>query len=165
MSVHDNFWRGNLDLSKIGIVGHSMGGTTAALATKEEKRISVGVNLDGSTYPGMNADVRPIDVHKPLLFMATEEHASNPDTQVREYVGSESNNYYVTVSGNDHMCFTDKRLLQARFSQESSSDNVTFERAVLSVELTRQLVGEFLSKYLQGKAAPELDALVSISRK
>jgi dienelactone hydrolase len=165
MNAHDNFWRGHLDLSKIGIVGHSMGGTTAALATKEEKRISVGVNLDGSTYPGMNADVRPIELHKPLLFMATEEHASNPETQVREYIGSESNNYYVIVSGNDHMSFTDERLLEARFSQESSSDNLDYGRALLSVELTRQLVGEFLSKYLQSKTAPELDALIRVDRK
>jgi hypothetical protein len=97
--------------------------------------------------------------------MATEEHASNPETQVREYIGSESNNYYVIVSGNDHMSFTDKRLLEARFSQESSSDNLAYGRALLSVELTRQLVGEFLSKYLQSKTAPELDALIRVDRK
>jgi len=53
-----------------------MGGTTAALATQKEPRILAGANLDGSTYPGMNADVRPIPVHKPFLFLATEEHAS-----------------------------------------------------------------------------------------
>jgi len=58
MNAHDAFWRGHLDLSKIGIVGHSMGGTTAALATKEERRVLAGVNLDGSIFPGMNDDVR-----------------------------------------------------------------------------------------------------------
>ena len=46
-----------------------MGGTTAALATLEEKRIRASVNLDGSTYPGMNGDVRPIPLDKPFLFM------------------------------------------------------------------------------------------------
>ena len=76
MNSHDHFWHGHFDLSKIGIVGHSMGGTTAALATKEESRILAGVNLDGSTFPGMNADVRPVPVHKPFLFLAAEEHAS-----------------------------------------------------------------------------------------
>jgi hypothetical protein len=88
-----------------------MGGTTAALATKEDPRILAGVNLDGSTFPGMNADVRPIEVHKPLLFIMTEEHASNPDVRVREYVGSESNTYYVVMSGTDHMSFTDSHLI------------------------------------------------------
>ena len=51
-----------------------MGGTTAALATQEEPRILAGVNLYGSHDPGMNADVRPIPVHKPFLFSATEEY-------------------------------------------------------------------------------------------
>jgi len=94
MNSHDNFWHAYMDLSKIGIVGHSMGGTTAALATQEEPRILAGVNLDGSTYPGMNADVRPIPVHKPFLFLATEEHASG-EARAREYIGRESNTYYV----------------------------------------------------------------------
>jgi len=43
MSSRDAFWHGHIDMLKIGIVGHSMGGTTAALATKEERRISAGM--------------------------------------------------------------------------------------------------------------------------
>jgi hypothetical protein len=92
MNSHDRFWHGDLDLAKVGIVSHSMGGTTAALATKEESR------LDGSTYPGMNGDIRPVPVHKPFLFLATEEHASGK-ARAREYIGSESNTYYVVVTG------------------------------------------------------------------
>ena len=115
MNSRDHFWHSHLDLSKVGIVGHSMGGTTAALATKEEPRILAGVNLDGSTYPGMNADVRPIPVHKPFLFLATEEHASG-ESRSREYVGSESNTYYVVVTGVDHMSFTDAHLVSSRFA-------------------------------------------------
>ena len=88
MNLHDTFWRGHIDMSKIGIVGHSMGGTTAALATKEDLRILAGVNLDGSTYPGMNHDVRPIELHKPLLSILTEEDASDPQTGGKEYSGS-----------------------------------------------------------------------------
>jgi predicted dienelactone hydrolase len=43
MNTHDAFWRGHLDLSEVGIVGHSMGGTTAAVAMLEERRILAGV--------------------------------------------------------------------------------------------------------------------------
>jgi hypothetical protein len=63
-----------------------MGGTTAALAIKEESRILAGINLDGSTYPGMNGDIRPVPVHKLFLFLATEEHASGK-ARAREYIG------------------------------------------------------------------------------
>ena len=117
MNSHDNFWHNRLDLSKVGIVGHSMGGTVAALATQEEARILAGVNLDGSTFPGMNADVRPVPVRKPFLFLATEEHASNPAVRIREYVGSESNSYYVILGGADHGSLPMQTFFRASFPE------------------------------------------------
>ncbi len=163
MNSHGHFWHGHLDLSKIGIVGHSMGGTTAALATQEESRILAGANLDGSTYPGMNGDVRPIPVHKPFLFLATEEHASG-ESRAREYVGSKSNTYYVVVAGADHMSFTDADLILSRFTRGAKPDNSTFERALLTSALTRSLVEEFFAKYLQAILAPDLDLTVRVDK-
>ena len=165
MNSHENFWHNRLDLSKVGIVGHSMGGTVAAFATREEARILAGANLDGSTFPGMNADVRPVPVRKPFLFLATEEHASNPEVRIREYVGSESNSYYVIVAGTDHGSFTDANLLSSRFSRESPRDDRAFERAVLTSLLTRSLVEEFFDKYLRASVAPHLDVVVQINKK
>ena len=165
LQSRDDFWHGQLDLSHVGIAGHSMGGTTAALATKEDPRILAEVNLDGSTFPGMNADVRPVEVHKPLLFIMTEEHASNPDVRVREYVGSESNTYYLVMSGTDHMSFTDSHLILSRFARDSKAHNSGFERAVLNSTLTRSLVEEFFGKYLKGDSAPHLDVATHVDRK
>lgn len=162
MNARAAFWHGHLNMSKIGIVGHSMGGTTAALATKEERRIAAGVNLDGSTYPGTNNDVRPIELNKPLLFLATEEHASDPGVRAREYSGSKSNTYYVVVPGSDHMSFTDKRLIQSRFLKNSEENNISWERSLLALEITRSLVTEFLGKFLKGTPAPALDLPVHI---
>jgi hypothetical protein len=133
-----------------------MGGTTAALATKEDPRILAGVNLDGSTFPGMNGDVRPVELHKPLLFIATEERASG-EGRAREYSGSEPDSYYVVVPGSDHMSFTDKRLVQRHFSLESRLDISSSEFALLAAETTRFLVEQFFGKYLQRKPAPGLD--------
>jgi dienelactone hydrolase len=161
---HDAFWRGHIDLAHVGIVGHSMGGTTAALATRLESRIRAGVNLDGSTYPGMNGDVRPIEVRKPFLFLATEEHAANPDTQVREFIGSPANSYYLVVAGNDHLCFTDAPLLAAHF-RAHDADADAYARAVLSVEMTGVLVAQFFDKYLRAGTAPMLDGLVRVDRR
>ncbi len=165
MNAHDPFWQGHLDLSKIGIAGHSLGGAAAALATLEEPRILAGVNLDGSSFPGMNGDVRPIPVHKPFLFLAAEEHAANPAVQIREYAGSESNSYYVIVGGANHGSFTDANLLVSRFSRESPPDNRAFERGLLTSVLTRSLVEEFFAKYLKAGVAPDLDLVVRVDKK
>jgi dienelactone hydrolase len=164
LNGHDAFWRGHIDLAHVGIVGHSMGGTTAALATRLESRIRVGVNLDGSTYPGMNGDLRPIEVHKPFLFLATEEHAANPDTQIREFIGSPANSYYVVVAGNDHLCFTDAPLLSAYF-RAHDADAAAYARAVLPLETAKALVAQFFDKYLRAGAAPVLDGLVRVDRR
>jgi dienelactone hydrolase len=165
LNARDDFWHGHLDLSRVGIVGHSMGGTTAAVAAKEEKRIMACAILDGSTYPGMNADVRPIELHKPLLFMVTEAHAANPETRGREYYGRQSDTYYVVISGDDHMSFSDIRLLQSRFSRESQADSVSYELVLINVELTTSMVQQFFAKYLNHTIAPELDALTRIDKK
>ena len=161
----DSFWRGHLDLTRIAIVGHSMGGTTAAVALKEDGRIRAGVNLDGSTYPGMNADVRPMPLGKPLLFMETEEHAADVETHGKEFVGSAANTYYVVVAGNDHMAFTDEPLLRCRFSKDLGSGTARCDRALEAAKLTRSLVNEFVGKYLKQNPAPLLDSLVRIDRK
>ena len=42
--------RGALDLAKIGIYGHSLGGATAADAMANDARIITGINLDGSFH-------------------------------------------------------------------------------------------------------------------
>jgi dienelactone hydrolase len=165
INSRDDFWRNRLDLSKVGIMGHSMGGTIAAFAARGEARIMAAVNLDGSTFPGMNADVRPVPVRKPFLFLATEEHASNPDVRVREYVGSESNSYYVIVARADHGSFTDANLLSSRFSRESTPDDTSFQRGLLASLFTRSLVEEFFGKYLKGTAAPHLDVVVQVDKK
>jgi hypothetical protein len=103
-------------------------------------------------------------VQKPFLFLATEEHASG-ETRAREYIGSESNTYYVVVSGADHMSFTDAGLVSSRFTRDLKPDDSAFERALLTSTLTRSLVEEFFAKYLKAAAAPTLDLVVRIDKK
>ena len=112
----------------------------------------------------MNGDVRPIPVHKPFLFLATEEHASG-ESRAREYIGSESNTYYVVVTGADHMSFTDARLVSSRFTRDLKPDDSAFERALLTTTLTRSLVEEFFGKYLKATVAPDLDLIVRVDKK
>jgi dienelactone hydrolase len=43
--------RGCMDLTKIGMFGHSMGGATTAIMMANDSRINAGINLDGSLIP------------------------------------------------------------------------------------------------------------------
>jgi hypothetical protein len=102
---------------------------------------------------------------KPLLFMETEEHAADPETHGKEFVGSRENTYYVVVVGNDHMAFTDAPLLQCRFAKKPAVDTGRCQRALEGVKLTQSLVAEFVGKYLNHNLAPQLDSLTRIDRK
>jgi hypothetical protein len=112
----------------------------------------------------MNADVRPVPVHKPFLFLATEEHASGED-RAREYIGSESNTYYVVMLGADHMNFTDAGLVSSRFTRDLKPEDSAFERALLTSILTRSLVEEFFAMSLKANVAPDLDLIVRMDKK
>jgi dienelactone hydrolase len=48
MNTSDELLAGNLDVSQVGIFGHSFGGATAAAAVQRDKRFRAGINLDGS---------------------------------------------------------------------------------------------------------------------
>ncbi|MEU8686266.1 alpha/beta hydrolase [Streptomyces sp. NPDC048611] len=70
-----------LDLRRVGIYGHSAGGTTAAEAMYEDRRIHAAINLEGfldhpPESPGQEGRLFPIAQygtdHRPLLLLGTD---------------------------------------------------------------------------------------------
>ncbi|UNO42845.1 S9 family peptidase [Streptomyces sp. MST-110588] len=69
-----------LDLRRVGIYGHSAGGTTAAEAMYEDRRIGAAVDLEGyldhpATVPGRPGELFPVaryGVDRPLLLVGTD---------------------------------------------------------------------------------------------
>ncbi|WP_328994277.1 hypothetical protein OG394_07585 [Kribbella sp. NBC_01245] len=60
----------SLDLHKIGMFGHSLGGATTAQTMAVDDRIIAGVNLDGSIFPDFDLDTGPGEVEKELARVA-----------------------------------------------------------------------------------------------
>ena len=50
MNKHDDLLAGGMDLSRVGIFGHSFGGATASAAVQNDRRFKAGINLDGSDF-------------------------------------------------------------------------------------------------------------------
>ncbi|WP_214415828.1 alpha/beta hydrolase family protein [Sphaerisporangium fuscum] len=59
--------RGALDLSRVGMFGHSFGGATAAQLLHDDRRVDAGINMDGSLY----GSVTDTGVTRPFLQMAS----------------------------------------------------------------------------------------------
>lgn len=64
-----------LDLSRVGMFGHSMGGATTAWAMLDDRRIRAGINLDGSLY----GPVLAAGLNRPFLFMCSQLHDFTDD--------------------------------------------------------------------------------------
>jgi dienelactone hydrolase len=61
--------RASLDMTRIGIYGHSLGGATAAQVMANDDRIWAGVNLDGSFLPGKSTS-SPEETEAALIELA-----------------------------------------------------------------------------------------------
>ncbi|MFG2629923.1 alpha/beta hydrolase family protein [Streptomyces sp. NPDC048473] len=73
--------RGSLDLSKVGMFGHSLGGDTAGETMAEDRRILAGVNLDGS----FNGAVATTGLDRPFLLMSNADHGRANDPSWAEF--------------------------------------------------------------------------------
>lgn len=101
-----------LDLTRVGIVGHSLGGITAAQACLVEVRLRACLNLDGLQPGGPFAVERnPALPTQPFMFLTKETELSAPVAAWMDLLPG--GGYYVTVQGAAHDSFTDGPLLLA----------------------------------------------------
>ncbi|WP_123043473.1 hypothetical protein [Cohnella candidum] len=66
----DSILAGKLDLEKIGVVGHSLGGAAAYNLALNDSRIKAAINLDGAVYAIPNANKS----NAPFLMLANDEN-------------------------------------------------------------------------------------------
>jgi dienelactone hydrolase len=165
-------FRGRLDLSRIGVFGHSRGGMTAAEACVKDERVKACANFDGVVYAMPAYDdsghgpLQPfLFIEKPLPAMKGEKPE---DTKGRFAFLRERGNallsgvqsgrsYRITIDGATHATFSDEEIL--------SNDGAPRPRQLL--EFARTYLREFFDEALKGKsssllAAPPSDAAVQI---
>jgi predicted dienelactone hydrolase len=100
--------RGALDLSRIGMFGHSLGGATAAQAMYEDRRIKAGVNLDG-TMAGAVVDA---GLDRPFMLVAAQNHGRDTDPSwARFWMNLRGWRLNLRLTGAGHNSFTDLQVL------------------------------------------------------
>jgi dienelactone hydrolase len=105
-SSPDNFFP-TLDQSRIAIVGHSLGGASAAVAMAHDLRIKAAANIDGTLY-----DELP-EPNGPRHFLLLESNKSESERFVRYENGNQrlfkqfGGGYRYEMAEADHYSFTD----------------------------------------------------------
>ncbi len=103
-----SFLTNHIAVEKIGVLGHSQGGSAAGQALLEDQRITAGVNIDGVQWGNMVDTL----MTKPFALLSSDWDASHPDLNRHIYRnGSTSTFYKAKIAKSGHSNFMDIPLM------------------------------------------------------
>jgi predicted dienelactone hydrolase len=138
-----------LDLGRLGVFGHSMGGVTAGQFCVEDARCRAALNLDGIPQYGTMIDRR---MNRPFLMVYSARDGRLGASDV-VYRRAASAYYRVDVANTLHSDFGDMNLWAALFRARGAFGPIDPVRAAA---VTRQIVREFFDQELRGRRSPLL---------
>ncbi|MFD6397373.1 alpha/beta hydrolase family protein [Nocardia sp. NPDC060249] len=125
-----------LDLSAVGMFGHSLGGSTTVQSMHDEPSIRAGVNLDGPILGSVTTDGTP----QPLLMLAS--HASPWFGNVGWEPNWPSNSGVkmpLRVAGTEHMSFSDQQTILPQLTAAGLLPATTTAKAVGGIDPQRSI--------------------------
>ena len=136
----------HLDLERIGMFGHSMGGATTYWMCQNDHRILAGVGLDSpfilNTTCSLCKEMIRTDISQPVMFMTTLSPFASPRTVLE--LG-----YILRIAGTDHYSFSDDPLVWRGEAFRSRGEQVV---ATINTYLVA-----FFDKHVKGQEVTLLD--------
>ncbi len=162
---------GRLDLTRLGLLGHSLGGATTAEVCSRDTRCRAGVDIDGWLF----GDVAKVGLRAPFMFILSEpatlprvvsrvlprwaresEHAqAEADRRIDSVYHGAGSGYKVIVRGTRHFNFTDSPVLFSPIMRATGMlGSIDGQRGLA---ITSDYVCAFFDKYLNNTDSPLLD--------
>src|SRR6266849_7484602 len=154
---------GRLDMTRVGVFGHSFGGATAAQFCSHDSRCKAGIDVDGS----LHGSVIQAGIHKPFMFLLSDHGDFSSDAEVRQIRAGVQSVYdrlpadgklRISIRGANHFTFTDDgALLKSHVARA-----VLRVFGKLGIDGRRQLavtaycVHSFFDAYLKGASVARL---------
>jgi dienelactone hydrolase len=149
---------GRLNLARIGMVGHSLGGATAASGMLVDRRLRAGILLDGMLH---GAVVRR-GLNRPFMIMNSAGAFERDASRQAFWAHLRGPRFSFVLDGSGHYAFTDLAALTPQFAPDIPPGlaalpigEISAHRAVPAV---RAYVRAFFDRFLRGRPAPLLDA-------
>jgi predicted dienelactone hydrolase len=144
-NASDSLFAGRLDLDRMGIFGHSYGGSVAAETCRQEPRCKAGASLDGgSRQPPF------LPFEKPFLMFDGNYSGRTPISRTRFrtlYDALKSDAYWLGVKSEGHFEFVDEPWFLHPTSATLTRTPILLRRYLLA----------FFNKYLKGEDDHLLD--------
>jgi len=154
---------GRLDMTRVGVFGHSFGGAAAALFCHEDSRCKAGIDIDGAPH----GSVIQAGIDRPFMFLLSD-HSGESDPESRQIMANIQSIYdrlpaderlRVVIRGANHFTFSDDgALLKSHLLR-----GVLHAFGKLGVDGRRQLsvtaycLHTFFDAYLKGPSAARLE--------
>ncbi|ASN22846.1 Tat pathway signal protein [Streptomyces pluripotens] len=152
---------GALNLSEVGMFGHSMGGTTAALAMDADRRIGAGIDFDGNltNLDGTLMPVAPHGLDQPFLLIGKDgDTDTGPGWKAfREHTPGW--NRQLTLRGSEHASFTDAEALlpQLRLSPAAQAAALGTIEPNTAIRTNDAYVAAYFDHWLRGRSGRLLE--------
>jgi dienelactone hydrolase len=130
-----------IDLSRLGVFGHSMGGAVVGQTLLVDDRFKAGVNLDGFQW----GDVVSGSVSQPVMVMYSGFFAGANEFLTEQY-GVDTR--AVTVRGSTHMDFCDDAHMMPITRRMGMAGPIAGDRMA---EIGRSYIRSFFDKHLKGE--------------
>jgi dienelactone hydrolase len=155
-------FQGRLDMERVGVFGHSLGGATALQFCHEDPRCKAGIDVDGAPLGSVVAE----GVKQPFLFLLSD-HSGEPANEsgpvmahIRSIYGHlpVGRRMEVTIRGANHYMFADSAFLKAPLLMSLAHAAGVMRLAPRrQVALTERLIDSFFDVYLNGAPASEFE--------
>src|SRR6202163_845036 len=109
-------YTGRLDMTRVGVFGHSFGGAQAAQFCSLDSRCKAGIDVDGS----LHGSVIQAGIHKPFMFLLSGQGDFSADAEIRQIQADIQSVYdrlpadgrlRISIRGANHFLFSDDGAL------------------------------------------------------
>ncbi len=178
MNAEDAFLAGRLDLSRVGVFGHSMGGGAAVEALHDDQRFLAAINMDGTLI----GDSAWEGINRPVMLMLSDEQASlTTDALIQAGAAPENAEFIVArgkmtvqsvyengapgylfvLDGSKHVTYTSGSALAAVLAFGAPADAFGKIPAERANHIINAYIVSFFDQYLKGEPSPLLEGDVS----
>lgn len=153
---------GRLDMTRVGVFGHSFGGAAAAQFCHEDSRCKAGIDVDGQPF----GSVVQTGLRQPFLFLLSDHgHSNDPETrQIQANIQSiydrlpPDGRLRIAIRGANHFFFSDDGALL----KNHAVLGLLRVLGIAGIDGRRQLaitaycVHNFFDRYLKGESVTRL---------
>jgi dienelactone hydrolase len=155
-----------LDMQRVGVFGHSLGGATALLFCHDDSRCKAGIDVDGAPLGSVSAE----GVTQPFMFLLSDHRGESTDAETPEAIRQAGANIrsiydrlptdrrlWITIRGANHYMFSDGAMLKSPLAMRVMRTlGIMHLDGRRQVAVTAHCISTFFDVYLKGAPASEL---------